>query len=276
VFAEVYAALEGAGHLLSWRVFADQRLIAVDGTEYVASQASHCARCSQRTHPNGQVTYVHQAITPVIVAPGKPEVITLEPEFITPQDGHATQDCEPVAAKRWIARQAGRYRRVTILGDDLYGKQPWCELLLHHGFNFILVCKPESHKTLDDWIAASEAVGDLQHCTIRRWTGRFREVHTYRYTNDVPLREGEDALWVNWCELSSTKETDGTMLYHKAFATQHPLDRANVEAVVQAGRARWKIEHENNHVLKTTGYHLEHHYGQGQPPLAAVFLTLNL
>jgi hypothetical protein len=276
VFAEVYAALEGAGHMLSWRVFADQLLIALDGTEYFASQEIHCARCSQRTHPNGKVTYVHQAITPVIVAPGKHEVITLEPEFITPQDGHAKQDCEQVAAKRWIARQAGRYRRVTILGDDLYCKQPFCELLLHNGFNFILVCKPASHKTLYDWIAASEAAGDLQHCTIRRWNGRFHEVHSYRYANDVPLREGEDALWVNWCELSITKEADGTMLYHNAFATQHPLDRTNVEAVVQAGRARWKIENENNNVLKTKGYHLEHNYGHGQQHLAAVLLTLNL
>jgi len=62
------------------------------------------------------------------------------PSFITPQDGHAKQDCEQVAAKRWIERQAGRYQQVTILGDDLYCKQPFCELLLDHGFNFILVC----------------------------------------------------------------------------------------------------------------------------------------
>jgi hypothetical protein len=114
VFAEVYAALEEAGQLSSWRGFADQLLIALDGTEYFASKEIHGARCSQRTHANGQVTYVHQAITPVIVAPGRHEVISLEPEFITPQDGHAKQDGEQVAAKRWIARQAGRYQQVTI------------------------------------------------------------------------------------------------------------------------------------------------------------------
>jgi hypothetical protein len=43
-----------------------------------------------------------------MVAPGKPAVIPLEPECITPHDGHAKQECEQVAAKRWIARQAGR------------------------------------------------------------------------------------------------------------------------------------------------------------------------
>ena len=56
VCAEVSAALEGAGHRWSWRVCADQRLSALDGTAYVASQASHGPRCSQRTHPNGKVT----------------------------------------------------------------------------------------------------------------------------------------------------------------------------------------------------------------------------
>lgn len=153
VCAGVYAALEEAGQLSSWRGFADQLLIALDGTEYLASKELHCARCSQRTQANGPVTYLHQAITPVIVAPDRQEVISLEPEFITPQDGHAKQDGEQVAAKRWIERQAGRYPQVTLLGDDLYCKQPFCERLFDNGFNFILVCQPDAHKTLYAWIA---------------------------------------------------------------------------------------------------------------------------
>ena len=106
----------------------------------------------QRPHAHGQVTSVHQALTPVMVAPDRHEVISLEPEFITPQDGHATQAGAQVAAKRWSARQAGRYRPVTSFGDDLDCKQPCCELLLDHGFNFILVGKPDSHKTLYAWM----------------------------------------------------------------------------------------------------------------------------
>ena len=276
VFAGVYDALDGAGQVSHWRVFADQRLIALDGTDYVASQEIHGARCSQRTHANGPVTYVHQAMTPVIVAPGRHEVIPLEPEFITPQDGHAKQDGEQVAAKRWIERQAGRYLQATLFGDDLYCKQPFCALVLHHGCNFILVCKPASHPTLYEWLAGLEVAGALQQFASRRWHGRFRTVHTYRYANEVPLREGEDAVWVNWCELTITKETDGTILYRHAFATQHPLDHTNVEAVVQAGRARWKIENEHHNTLKTKGDHLEHHDGHGKQHLSAVLLTLNL
>ena len=38
----------------------------------------------------------------------------------------------------------------------------------------------------------------------------------------------------------------------------------------------WKVENENNNVLKTKGYHLEHNFGHGQQFLSATLLTLNL
>ncbi len=66
-----------------------------------------------------------------MVAPGKPEVISLEPEFITPQDGHDKQDCENAAAKRWIAAHPRDPQEppVTLLGDDLYSAQSrWSEV----------------------------------------------------------------------------------------------------------------------------------------------------
>jgi hypothetical protein len=46
--------------------------------------------------------------------------------------------------------------------------------------------------------------------------------------------------------------------------------------VAQAGRGRWKIENENNNVLKTKGYHLEHNFGHGKQYLSAFMLSLNL
>jgi len=83
-------------------------------------------------------------------------------------------------------------------------------------------------------------------------------------------------VWVKWCELTITQETDGTLLSRHACATQPPLDHTHVEAVGQAGRARWNIKHEHHNTLKTTGDHLEHHDGHGKQPLSAVLLTLHL
>jgi hypothetical protein len=95
-------------------------LVALDGTQYFNSQSIHCKCCSSRTHKNGTITYFHNAILPVIVAPSQPQVISLAPEFITPQDGSEKQDCEVLAAKRWISNYAPEFKNqpITLLGDE--------------------------------------------------------------------------------------------------------------------------------------------------------------
>jgi len=94
-----------------------------------------------------QTTYFHTVITPVIAAPGNARVIALEPEFIVPQDGYEKQDCERAAGKRWLEQHGSGYAelKATLLGDDLYCHQPFCEQVLEKKFNFIFVCKPDSH-----------------------------------------------------------------------------------------------------------------------------------
>ena len=93
--------------------------------------------------------------------------------------------------------------------------------------------------------------------------------------NQVPLTEGEGALKVNWCELSVT-DPAGTVLYHNAWITDWPITAQNVAALAASGRARWKIENENNNTLKTKGYHLEHNFGHGQQHLSSLLATLNI
>ena len=55
------------------------------------------------------------------------------------------------------------------------------------------------------------------------------------------------------------------------WVTDITLTRANVEASMSGGRARWTIENETFNTLKNQGYHLEHHYGHGEGHLATVF-----
>ena len=93
--------------------------------------------------------------------------------------------------------------------------------------------------------------------------------------NNVPLRDGDDALEVNWCALT-TRDADGKIVYKNAFATNHEINEENVAEIVRNGRARWKVENENNNILKTKGYHLTHNFGHGKENLSAVLATLNL
>ena len=147
VFVEVFERLEQHRRLAHFRVLGDQLLVALDGTNYFSSKTIHCHNCLTRQLSNGHTLYYHSAITPVIVCPGQAQVIALPPEYIMPQDGHAKQDCERAAGKRWLAKHAALVapHGVTFLGDDLYSNQPFCALVLHNRCNFIFTCKPDSH-----------------------------------------------------------------------------------------------------------------------------------
>jgi Group II intron, maturase-specific domain len=212
--------------------------------------------------------------TPVITAPGTNRVFPLEPEFIVPQDGHAKQDCENAAAKRWLQTFRPRYRDWGIT-DDLYCRQPLCEAILAQGMSFILVCKPDSHATLYEWVDGLEATNGVKTVTVTRRKGKRVETDTYRFCNNVPLRDGDDALEVNWCELT-TRDADGKIVYKNAFTTNHAIDEGNIAEIVRTDRARWKVENENNNTLKTKGYHLTHNFGHGKQYFSAVLATLNL
>ncbi len=277
VFGAVVEALHEGGHLEAYRDINGDLLVALDGTRYFSSTKIHCPQCSVTEHSNGTITYSHSVVTPVIVAPGNPRVIPLEPEFITPQDGHEKQDCENAAAKRWLSQFAERYRRlgITILGDDLYCKQPLCEAIGEQGLNFILVCKADSHKTLYEWVAGLAATDDVSTLSIKRRQGKRTYTDRYRFVNQVPVRDGDDALQVNWCELTTTRD-DGKVTYQNAFVTNHPISTANVAEIVRAGRARWKVENENNNTLKTKGYNLSHNFGHGKQYLSTLLASLNL
>jgi hypothetical protein len=252
-------------------------LLSLDGTGYFGSTEIHCPNCTVAVH-GGIPYYSHMALLPALVRPGKAEVLTLEPEFITPQDGAEKQDCERNAGKRWIARNALHFagRRVTILADDLYCNQPFCQLLLDHGFDFIMSCKPDSHQALYEEVTALTATGAVAEVTERVWTGRGHERRTYRYVDQVPLRADAQTLMVNWCEITVVSETTGKVLYHNAFATNRTPTEQTVQHIVVAGRTRWKIENENNNVLKNQGYHLEHNYGHGNQYLSNILVTLIL
>ena len=261
-------------------------LVALDGTQYFSSDNIHCENCLTKTDKKTKtVTYYHTAITPVIVAPESEHVFSLTPEYIIPQDGSEKQDCENKAAKRWLSAYGKDIFTIeagvatTILGDDLYSRQPVIQAILDQDLSYILVCKRESHKWLYDYVdhlevgSASEM---MQLITTRKWNGKTHIVSSYRYTNHVPLKDSSDSLFVNWCEVTVTSEETKKLLYHNAFIINHPITKDNVEMIVICGRARWKIENENNNTLKTKGYHFEHNFGHGEKYLSATLATLIL
>jgi hypothetical protein len=276
LFDFVFDGFQHSRVIDSFRTADNRLLLALDGTQYFSSQNLHGPCCSCKTHSNGKVSYSHTVVTPVLVKPGSDKVIPLAPEFVRPQDGHEKQDCEINASLRWLESRGSQYAALgtTVLGDDLYCHEPFCRALLAKGLEFILVCKPDSHKTLYEWVDDLERNGIVKTVVRTRWTGKRHETDTYRYVSAVPLRDADDALSVNWCEITTTRTADGKVLYRNAFATSLAVDDVNVAEIIASGRARWKIENENNNTLKTKGYHFEHNFGHGQQFLSSLLATL--
>lgn len=222
-------------------------LIALDGTEYHCSRKIHCPRCSTRLRgktdkgSKGETEYFHTMLSATLVAPGHDKVIPLEPEFIVPQDGTDKQDCETIAAKRWLAMHGRRYANLdaVFLGDDLFSRQPLCQAVLDAGANFIFVCKPSSHPLIGEYLTGISP--PMIEQTVKR--GKQRFVHRYRWLHDVPLRDGSDALVVNWFEIEIINPA-GETTYRNSFVTSLPVGPDSVVELTACGRARWKIENE--------------------------------
>jgi hypothetical protein len=96
-----------------------------------------------------------------------------------------------------------------------------------------------------------DAQGVLDTKVLRKWNGRYAEIHTYRFANKLPLNADLSALKVNWCELTIIREDASDVLYKNAFVSDSEVTNTTVEAIVRDGRARWKVENENNTILNT-------------------------
>jgi len=272
-------ALKEQQRLLPFRNDLNTYAIALDGVNFFSSEKISCPKCLKREDRSGTEHFYHSAITPVFVKSGQAHVLPLPPEFITAQDGSEKQDCERVAAKRWLAQHHKHFddHSVTYLGDDLYANQPLCQLIAEtYRQFFIFVCKPESHTALYEWIDFLGQTNSLEKVTHRLWNGKHGETWQYRFAHQVPLRNGSDAVLVNWLELVIAHEQTGEILYQNSFVSNHPITLTSVIQLAQIGRTRWKIENENNNTLKTKGYHLEHNFGHGQQDLANILATLNM
>jgi hypothetical protein len=268
-----FKAIEVAGPLTPFQCLGGRALIALDGSEHHCSRKIKCQQCSTRRRSDGGTEYFHAFLGASIVAPGHKQVLPLPPEFVAPQDGAEKQDCERNAAKRWLAKHgaAVAHLRPVFLGDDLFACQPIAAAIQAMGSNFILTCKPSSHKTIAEYLQGAELQEHRQSVCKR---GK-RTTTVYRWLDGVPLRATEDAITVNWFSIE-TCNAKGKPTYYNSFVTDLAITPGTVAELAACGRARWKIENETFNVLKTNGYNLEHNFGHGKQTLASVMVTLNL
>ena len=90
------------------------------------------------------------------------------------------------------------------------------EAVVHTGADFLFVAKADSHKTLYEFLQGGT---QEQYSETIRQPGRKHLTYHYRWMQAVPLRDGKDALSVNWIGVTIT-DAKGKTTYDGAFVNQ--------------------------------------------------------
>lgn len=271
-FKTYFQLLQRGKHLEEFQYIDKHYLIAIDGSGYFSSENVKCSKCLIKQQKDGTKRYYHQILQATLVHPEKREVIPLAPEFIHNEDGQKKQDCERNASKRMLAKIKADhpFLPIIITGDSLFSNKPFIDLLNENNFSYILVAKPDDHKSLYADIEGLRQGNLLERCTRKE---KNRE-YIYEWTNQVDINGSIDSPPVNFCQLTIVK--NGKQTYRNAWVTDLHITEETVQMIVAGGRARWKIENEGFNTLKNHGYHLEHNFGHGKHNLSETFFILNL
>jgi len=272
-FQKYFSRLQRGKHLEKFQIFPGKYLVSMDGSQYFGSENISCPHCLIREHKAGKTSYSHMILQATLVHPDQKQVIPLMPEEICNEDGTKKQDCEINAAKRCLPkiREAHPLLDIIINGDGLYSKQPMFELLKTLRMHGIFVVKEDDHKPLFEWVDEQKKLGEVK--TLEVIDEKNRK-HRYEWISEVPLNGKVAPLLVNFFRYKIIVE--GEVTYKSAWVADLPVDKENIQTMVRAARARWKIENECFNTLKNQGYHLEHNFGHGKKNLSFNFFLFNL
>jgi len=280
-FDDVFSKLDRSG-LLGTLALNDQTglLLSGDGVDYFSSEEISCVNCNHAHHlredGTERIVYSHKMFNVGIVHPTENIFIPLSPEFMTLQDGNKKQDCEQNGAKRWLKsfRQRHKTTKATLLVDALHTNHEFLSLLLYYRLHFIATCKPGSHKTLYEWVETARRGGDVKIKEVYKIVKGKRTLFRYEYLKGVPIRDTEDALKVTFMSGCEIDPKTGKERHRFEYVTNLEVKETNIEALILAGRKRWKVENEGHNTLKNQGYYFDHNYGHGKEHLSAVIATL--
>ena len=201
-------------------------LIAMDGTQYFASNKLSCRNCSTADTPMARSTIFTRSWPPASSNPARIGFCLYGRNSSNRSKGTTSKTARSRALRRWLELNAARYSRLdpVYLGDDIYSKQPVCEAVRAVGAHFLFVCKPDSHKTTYEYLIGVE-VPSLSK-TVKR--GKKRFTYTWRWMQGVPIRDGKDALDVNWLEIV-IRDCNDKITYRNSFITDLPVDADTAE-----------------------------------------------
>ncbi len=252
-------------------------LIAIDGVHKFTREREWCEN-SLRKHKKGEPEGIYQYYASALEASlVLPEGLTIPfmTEFMDRSEygdeGTDTekkkQDCELKAFKRLAWRLKEHFPRLNIAVtlDGLYANGPLIELCQSYGWDYMIVLKDGSLKTVWEDIKGIDEIGNVEEYSGTEINGVRQK---FRWVNDIDYRYGENGtknvkMNVAMCietrnefDQKTGQEIDKTKKF--AWISFKEINKKNVETRCNLmGRPRWNIETQNL-VEKHHGYAYGH------------------
>ena len=272
-FRALHSSAQRGKVLEDFAIFDNQLLLSIDGTGLFSSTKISCPHCGVKKHRSGQTSYYHQLLAAAIVHPDHKTALPLDFEPIVKSDGDTKNDCERNAAKRLLDALHRQYskRRFIVLEDALAANGPHIQALCESGMDFIINIKPGGNASLFEQMHERMVRNEVVEAEQSLEEGGRRG---YRFATDFALNGSHRDTRVNMLEYWIVDNNGKSTSF--SWITTLPISAANVHAIAQAGRTRWRIENELFNTLKNQGYEFEHNYGHGKQYLSSTLAGLML
>jgi len=272
IFKELFNTLQRGKHLEQYQTLPGKYLLNVDGTQYYSSDKVSCKHCLVRGTKNNQYN-CHQVLQGAIVKAGLRQVIPVMPEEIRAQDGEEKEDCETNAFKRFLSKFRKDHDKLGIIinADALYATTPVITTIHDHKANYIFKIEAANHKTLINNITLADK-SKIETVSLRKNKLIIQWVNDVELFSTTKVRTNYMEAW----EIVPQKDGTNKSQYYGKWITDLEIRSDNAQTLIDAARARWKIENECFNSLKNHGYNIEHNYGHGSNHLCYNFYNFTL
>ena len=234
--------------------------VIVDGTGLATSRKKYNENClvKNKTDKNGNEyqeysTYVLEAKLVV----GE-MVFSIGSEFVeNVNEKERKQDCEIKAFKRLAAKIKREYPKLKILisGDALYASKPVLDICKENGWKYIIRFKEGAIPSL--YNEFETVVAKANESTIK----------DYEYVTKLDYQEEK---------VNVIKYTDNKKGTEFVYITDLSITNKNIEATINVGRKRWKIENEGFNIQKNGTFDIGHLYSKNQIAIKVHYLMIQI
>ena len=236
------------------RVFDKYWQILIDGTGTYDCDENYSEHCLTKTYNKGTqeeyTIYYHYVLEAKLVFFGD-IVISIATEFVENESPDVEkQDCEIKAFYRLSEKIKSFYPRLPICltMDSLYAKQPVFDICVKNKWQYIIVFKEGSIKTLaEEFVSLKNYDPDIKDTD--------NEEAKYIGVNKISYNDH----YLNVIEYAGIE--DEKNIYF-VFISSFLITKKNYKNIVYYGRLRWTIENQGFNEQKNHGFFLEHIFSE--------------